>query len=144
MGNEVSLFKNISAEYIFDIVEKTDFFLIRSIQEGIKNSVLEEGVYLSDLAEQMNVPVTQISVAVKKLESKGYVLWKLDDSRERTYIMLTDRALKLESDQKRKMMDAYEKIVSNIRKEDLETTMLTISKIRQLFESEKEPSNKTA
>ena len=140
MGNEVSLFKNISAEYIFDIVEKTDFFLIRSIQEGIKNSVLEEGVYLSDLAEQMNVPVTQISAAVKKLESKGYVLWKLDDSRERTYIMLTDRALKLESDQKRKMMDAYEKIISNIRKEDLETTMLTISKIRQLFESEKEPS----
>ena len=142
MGNEVSLFKNISAEYIFDIVEKTDFFLIRSIQEGIKNSVLEEGVYLSDLAEQMNVPVTQITAAVKKLESKGYVLWKLDDSRERTYIMLTDRALKLESDQKRKMMDAYEKIISNIRKEDLETTMLTISKIRELFENRKDDIDK--
>ena len=140
MGKEVSLFKNISAEYIFDIVEKTDFFLIRSIQEGIKNSTLEDGVYLSDLAEQMSIPVTQISTAVKKLEGKGYVLWKLDDSRERTYIVLTDRALKLESDQRRKMMDAYEKIVSNIRKEDLETTMLTISKIRQLFESEKETS----
>lgn len=89
---------------------------------------MKEGVYLSDLAEQMSIPVTQISTAVKKLESKGYVLWKLDDSRERTYIMLTDRALKLESNQKRKMMDAYEKIISNIRKEDLETTMLTISK----------------
>ncbi len=140
MGKEVSLFKNISAEYIFDIVEKTDYFLIRSIQEGIKNSTLEDGVYLSDLAEQMSIPVTQISTAVKKLEGKGYVLWKLDDSREHTYVMLTDRALKLESDQRRKMMDAYEKIVSNIRKEDLETTMLTISKIRQLFESEKETS----
>ena len=88
----------------------------------------------------MSIPVTQISTAVKKLEGKGYVLWKLDDSREHTYVMLTDRALKLESDQRRKMMDAYEKIVSNIRKEDLETTMLTISKIRQLFESEKETS----
>ena len=140
MGKEVSLFKNISAEYIFDIVEKTDYFLIRSIQEGIKNSTLEDGVYLSDLAEQMSIPVTQISTAVKKLEGKGYVLWKLDDSREHTYVMLTDRALKLESDQRRKMMDAYEKIVSNIRKEDLETTLLTISKIRQLFESEKETS----
>lgn len=140
MGKEVSLFKNISAEYIFDIVEKTDYFLIRNIQEGIKNSTLEDGVYLSDLAEQMSIPVTQISTAVKKLEGKGYVLWKLDDSREHTYVMLTDRALKLESDQRRKMMDAYEKIVSNIRKEDLETTMLTISKIRQLFESEKETS----
>ena len=140
MGKEVSLFKNISAEYIFDIVEKTDYFLIRSIQEGIKNSTLEDGVYLSDLTEQMSIPVTQISTAVKKLEGKGYVLWKLDDSREHTYVMLTDRALKLESDQRRKMMDAYEKIVSNIRKEDLETTMLTISKIRQLFESEKETS----
>ena len=140
MGKEVSLFKNISAEYIFDIVEKTDYFLIRSIQEGIKNSTLEDGVYLSDLEEQMSIPVTQISTAVKKLEGKGYVLWKLDDSREHTYVMLTDRALKLESDQRRKMMDAYEKIVSNIRKEDLETTMLTISKIRQLFESEKETS----
>lgn len=140
MGKGISLFKNISAEYIFDIVEKTDFFLIRSIQEGIKNSTLEDGVYLSDLAEQMSIPVTQISTAVKKLEGKGYVLWKLDDSRERTYIVFTDRALKLESDQRCKMMDAYEKIVSNIRKEDLETTMLTISKIRQLFESEKETS----
>lgn len=140
MGKEISLFKNISAEYIFDIVEKTDFFLICSIQEGIKNSTLEDGVYLSDLAEQISIPVTQISTAVKKLEGKGYVLWKLDDSREHTYVMLTDRALKLESDQRRKMMDAYEKIVSNIRKEDLETTMLTISKIRQLFESEKETS----
>lgn len=140
MGKEISLFKNISAEYIFDIVEKTDFFLICSIQEGIKNSTLEDGVYLSDFAEQISIPVTQISTAVKKLEGKGYVLWKLDDSREHTYVMLTDRALKLESDQRRKMMDAYEKIVSNIRKEDLETTMLTISKIRQLFESEKETS----
>lgn len=102
--------------------------------EGIKNSTLEDGVYLSDIAEQMSIPVTQISTAVKKLEGKGYVLWKLDDSREHTYVMLTDRALKL------KMMDAYEKIVSNIRKEDLETTILTISKIRQLFESEKETS----
>ena len=140
MGKEISLFKNISAEYIFDIVEKTDFFLICSIQEEIKNSTLEDGVYLSDLAEQISIPVTQISTAVKKLEGKGYVLWKLDDSREHTYVMLTDKALKLESDQRRKMMDAYEKIVSNIRKEDLETTMLTISKIRQLFESEKETS----
>ena len=140
MAKEISLFKNISAEYIFDIVEKTDFFLICSIQEGIKNSTLEDGVYLSDFAEQISIPVTQISTAVKKLEGKGYVLWKLDDSREHTYVMLTDRALKLESDQRRKMMDAYEKIVSNIRKEDLETTMLTISKIRQLFESEKETS----
>lgn len=108
--------------------------------EEIKNSTLEDGVYLSDIAEQMSIPVTQISTAVKKLEGKGYVLWKLDDSREHTYVMLTDRALKLKSDQRRKMMDAYEKIVSNIRKEDLETTMLTISKIRQLFESEKETS----
>lgn len=114
--------------------------IIYILMEGIKNSTLEDGVYLSDIAEQMSIPVTQISTAVKKLEGKGYVLWKLDDSREHTYVMLTDRALKLKSDQRRKMMDAYEKIVSNIRKEDLETTMLTISKIRQLFESEKETS----
>ena len=114
--------------------------IIYILMEGIKNSTLEDGVYLSDIAEQMSIPVTQISTAVKKLEGKGYVLWKHDDSREHTYVMLTDRALKLKSDQRRKMMDAYEKIVSNIRKEDLETTMLTISKIRQLFESEKETS----
>lgn len=114
--------------------------IIYILMEEIKNSTLEDGVYLSDIAEQMSIPVTQISTAVKKLEGKGYVLWKLDDSREHTYVMLTDRALKLKSDQRRKMMDAYEKIVSNIRKEDLETTMLTISKIRQLFESEKETS----
>lgn len=126
--------KNINVDRVFEIMERTDYFFLYNIKLCMKKSKIKNGVYLSDLAEEMKMPVADISKAVKNLEDKGYVSWKLDKQKEKTYIVLTNKAVELGGSQKRKLMDAYEKIITNIRKEDLEITKLTLSKIRKLLE----------
>lgn len=129
--------KSINVERVFEFIERTDYFFIYNIKECIKKSDCPDGVYLSELAEHMEMPITELSKAVKNLEDKGYVTWKLDENKEKTYIVMTNKAVELSRGQKRKMIDAYEKITSNIRKDDMEVTMLTLSKIRQLLEEMK-------
>lgn len=126
--------ENIRARHISELIARTDYFFLHNIKECIEKSELENGVYLSELAGEMRMSVTDTSKAVKGLEEKGYVTWKLDEDKKKTYIILTDKAYELERGQKRKLLDLYEQITANIRKEDMEVTMLTLSKIRQLLE----------
>ena len=126
--------KSMDVGRVFEIMERTDYFFIYNIKLCMEHSEIEGGVYLSELAKQMEMSVPDVSKAVKNMEDKGYVAWKLDEKKERTYIVLTDKANDLGRRQKRKIMDAYEKITTNIRQEDMETTLLTLSKIRQLLE----------
>lgn len=126
--------KSVNVERVFQVIERTDYLFLYNIKECMNNSESPEGVYLSELAEQMELSITDTSKAVKSLEEKGYVIWKLDENKEKTYIVLTNKAVELSRGQKRKMTEAYKKITSNIRKEDIEFTLQTLSKIRQLLE----------
>lgn len=125
--------KSMNVEKVFAFLDRTDYFFLYNIKRCMEASELEDGVYLSELAEAMNLPMSKISVTVKKLQEKGYVNWKTDMKEERTFITLTNSAKELMMRQRQHMMDAYEKIVTSVRKEDLETTLLTLSKIRQLI-----------
>lgn len=126
--------KSINVERVFGIIERTEYFLIYNIKKCMEKSEIAGGVYLSALAEAMELSIADASKAVKSLEEKGYVTWKLDEKKEKTYIVLTNKAIELGQAQKRKIVDAYKKITSNIGKEDMEVTLLTLSKIRQLLE----------
>lgn len=123
----------MNVEKVFAFLDRTDYFFLYNIKKCMETSELEEGVYLSELADYVNLPMSKLSAAVKKLQEKGYVSWKTDMQQERTFITLTNSAMELMAQQKRHMMDAYEKIVNGIRKEDIETTLLTLGKIRELM-----------
>ena len=125
--------KSMNVEKVFAFLDRTDYFFLYNIKKCMETSELEEGVYLSELAEFMGLPMAKISITVKKLQEKGYVSWKTDMKEERTFITLTTSAKELMRRQKEHMMNAYEKILANIRKEDLEATLMTLSKIRDLL-----------
>ena len=126
--------KSINVESIFEFVERTDYLLLYSIKECVEKSDCHEGVYLSEVAEYMKLSIPETSKMVKSLENKGYIIWKLDEKKERTYLVLTNKAIELSNCQKEKMIEAYEKIVSNIQEDDLAVTRCTLKKIRQLME----------
>lgn len=126
--------KSMNVEKVFAFLDRTDYFFLYNINKCMETSELEDGVYLSELAEFMSLPMAKISVTVKKLQEKGYVSWKTDMKEERTFITLTNSAKDLMERQKQHMTDAYEKIVTNISKADLETTTKTLGKIRDLIE----------
>ena len=59
----------------------------------------------------MKLLIPETSKMVKSLESKGYIIWELDEKKkERTYLGLTNKAIELSNCQKEKMIEAYEKI----------------------------------
>ena len=132
-GEEFFL-ENLNVESVFNIIERADYFFLYYIRQCMKTSEGEEGVYLSELAEKMNMSIVEASKAAKNLENKGYVTWKLDESKEKTYLLLTNKAVELMQSQRRKLLDAYQKITEGIRREDLEVTLLTLSKIKFLLE----------
>ncbi|GAB5611465.1 hypothetical protein JCM37173_19910 [Allocoprococcus similis] len=105
-----------------------------SIKECVEKSDCHEGVYLSEVAEHMKLSIPETSKMVKSLENKGYIIWKLDEKKERTYLVLTNKAIELSHCQKEKMIEAYEKIISNIQEDELAVTRCTLRKIRQLME----------
>lgn len=126
--------KSINVESIFEFVERTDYLFLYSIKECVEKSGCHEGVYLSEVAEYMKLSIPETSKMVKSLENKGYIIWKLDEKKERTYLVLTNKAIELSNCQKEKMIEAYEKIISNIQEDDLAVTRCTLRKIRQLME----------
>lgn len=126
--------KSINVESIFEFVERTDYLFHYSIKECVEKSDCHEGVYLSEVAEYMKLSIPETSKMVKSLENKGYIIWKLDEKKERTYLVLTNKAIELSNCQKEKMIEAYEKIISNIQEDDLAVTRCTLRKIRQLME----------
>lgn len=126
--------KSINVESIFEFVERTDYLFLYSIKECVEKSDWHEGVYLSEVAEYMKLSIPETSKMVKSLENKGYIIWKLDEKKERTYLVLTNKAIELSNCQKEKMIEAYEKIISNIQEDDLAVTQCTLRKIRQLME----------
>ena len=81
--------KSINVESIFEFVERTDYLFLYSIKECVEKSDCHEGVYLSEVAEYMKLSIPETSKMVKSLENKGYIIWKLDEKKERTYIIAT-------------------------------------------------------
>ncbi|MCD8189837.1 MAG: MarR family transcriptional regulator [Clostridiales bacterium] len=119
----------LNVEKVFAFIDQTDSFWLYHIER----SEAEDGrVYLSDLAAEMDVTVPVASRSIRALAEKGYVLWETDEKRERTYVSLTGRAKELMDSQRQRMSSAYEKALETIPREDLETTMSTMAKIRSI------------
>ena len=80
--------KSINVESIFEFVERTDYLFLYSIKECVEKSDCHEGVYLSEVAEYMKLSIPETSKMVKNLENKGYIIWKLDEKKERMILSI--------------------------------------------------------
>lgn len=94
--------KSVNVESIFEFIERTDYLFLYSIKECVEKSDCHERVYLSEVAEYMKLSIPETSKMVKSLENKGYIIWKLDEKKERTYLVLTNKAIELSNCQKEK------------------------------------------
>ncbi|MDO4479311.1 MAG: MarR family transcriptional regulator [Lachnospiraceae bacterium] len=136
-GKEEEFFlKYLYVDHVFQIIERVDYYLIYNIEKCSEQSDIPDGAYLSDLPERMKLPIERISEAMRGMEEKGYVTWELHDSKERTYVKLTNRALEQADRQRQKIVDAYNEITENIPRHELEITVATLGKIRELMADE--------
>lgn len=123
--------KNINAGKVFEIIERADYAVLYTIRQMAGKQ--EDPVYLSDLAAKMELPLQNASKAITQLEARGYVTWSMDEEKECTYVTLTKKAKSKMEEQRKRLMDAYQKISEEIKEEDIKTTIQTLSTIRALF-----------
>lgn len=62
----------------------------------------------------MHFELPDISKAIEKLQDKGYVSWKTDNSAGKTYVELTSKAVELMFDERLRMKKCYEQIREEI------------------------------
>ncbi len=117
---------------IFEAIERSDYLLLCNVQKCMEESGGDRA-YLTEIAERMRLTVVETSGAVKILEDKGCVSRKMDENKERTYVMLTGKAKNSMDAQNRKMENAYRKITREISDEDLRLTVGTLKKIREII-----------
>ena len=131
VGIELFLF-NPETEDIFSLIDKMDYVYLYNITDYLRSNPGVERAYLSDLAEFFETPVARVSRIVKMLEKKGYVIWKMDENRERTYVELSNMAVELLKAQKDKLIRCSKIVHENIPEEELEVTQNTLQKIRTI------------
>ncbi len=127
----------INADVIFDLVERTDYYFMYRIMHS--HAIFEDGrsVYLSDLAEDLEMPVVELSKVMHAMEDKGYVTWHTDEKKERSYVTLTGKAVSLMSGQKQMMIECYKKILELIPQEELTAALKTMGDIRRIIKKVK-------
>lgn len=123
---------NTNIDRVFAYLERADYALLYMIEECMKEAEPHDKAYLAELAVHAGLSMPDMSKAVKKLEGKGYVTWKLDHEKKRTYIKLTETAVDLMEQQRKKLSDCYEQIVNTVPKEELDVTMKTLHTIREI------------
>lgn len=133
-NNYIDLFvmeKN-SEESLFNIVDRADYLMLRYIDICRQKYPDQNRVYLVNLANEMEVPISEISKAATHLQDRNYVTWKTDESGRMTYVEITDLARSRMSAQEKRIERMKEKVMESISDEDLATTIRTMEKVAEL------------
>ncbi|MCD8131074.1 MAG: MarR family transcriptional regulator [Lachnospiraceae bacterium] len=129
-----SFFLNsFNVDRLFRGIERSDYIFLYYIQMCIEAHPQQEKVYLAELAEAMNLDISEISRATERLQDKGYVIWKTDTSLGKTYVVFSSKAVELMADEKRRIIKCYEAVVQEIGMGELAGVVTTLKKIRDII-----------
>lgn len=102
----------------------------------------EDGkVYLKEIAEEVELPMNEVSADIKGLRDSGYVKWTHDGAGENgTYVVMTDNGNEMLEENRKKLADFYKKVIEEYgydklialvdSMKELETTMHRIHEER--------------
>lgn len=148
MGNNVSgveqlFLDNVNVEMVFNLVDRIDYLFLRYIRDAAEEEPGKPGVYLSELSEGLQLPMSEVSKEVSRLQDKGYVKWLMGEKRDRTYVEITKTAMDLLDRQKNHLKEIYQKIVTELGEEETAVILQNMHRIAMIVkEAEKQIENK--
>ena len=129
---------NFDIDRVFNSIERADYLFLYYIKSIVDAHEGNERVYLSDLADAMNLSIPELSREIEKLQDKGYVMWKTDSEAGKTYVKLTSKAVELMRDEIRWMKNCYTRIREEIGEDELEKASETVKKINAILKEMKQ------
>ena len=137
---ENSFLKYLNVDSIFDTIRRADYIFLFYVEELQKKSGQDEGVYLSDLAQALNMTIPQASRTARALQDQDLILWKTSSDKSRTYVQLTSNAIELMNYEEARMEEFYDAIVDNIDASELEGMLATMKKIAAIIDKKNKES----
>ena len=125
--------QTFDVDKVFSSVKRADYLFLYYIEHCSKSSQHESGAYLWELAEMMNMSITDISKAVTKLHDKGYVEWKTNAEKSKTYVELTKTAHRLMEEERDYMKRCFDEIEAEIDTDELSAMIKTMRKVGEII-----------
>ncbi len=141
MGNNVTgveqlFLDNVSVEMVFNLIDRIDYLFLRYIRDAGNQEAERQEVYLSDLAKGLQLPMSEVSKEVNRLQEKGYLKWLMSEKRDRTYVEVTQTALDLLERQKAHLHEIYEKILAELGEEETMSMLHSMHRIAEIVKRE--------
>ncbi len=93
---------------LFKNINPLDYEIISILARESEKNETGKKFYLSDMSEQIGLPISRVSRIVRRLYDKKLVDWKHDgDGNEGTYICITDGGLTAARDQHERLEKFY-------------------------------------
>lgn len=121
--------QTFDVDKVFSSVKRADYLFLYYIEHCSKSSKHESGAYLWELAEMMNMSIQDISKAVQKLQDKGYIDWKTNAEKSKTYVELTKTAHRLMEEERDYMKRCFDDIEEQVDADELSAMINTMHKV---------------
>lgn len=121
------------ANRVLASAQRLDYVYLRFIETGERHSESERGVYISELAESTGFPISRISSMMTRLQDKGYIIWRTNTEKDRTYVELTGKAKEALASDMDRNWKLYKAIREHISMQDLAVTARTMHSISELL-----------
>ena len=128
---------NFDIDKVFSTIQRADYLVLYYIKME-QEAHPGQKTYLSDLAADMGVRVTELSKGIEKLQDKGYLMWKTDREAGRTYVELSSKAVELMAEERDFMKRCYARLREELGDEELRRTVNTMQKLTAILKDERE------
>jgi DNA-binding MarR family transcriptional regulator len=119
---------------IFSKISLIDYTTLRKVYGKTTEEHITEPIYLSSLAEQFNLTISQVSTGVRRLQTKGYIYWEHDE--KGTFIRLSETGHRMMQEQQEILNDYFYNVIIRIGYERFVQLIDSIKGLEEIMEDE--------
>lgn len=131
-------FSNRAIQKVFQKMSSSEYVLMWLLFKHARDTGSEK-IYLKDLAQNLNLPMGQVSKIARDLQRKGFVLWTHDgDGQEGTYLQLTDNSRDSAMAQRELLTDFNQRVMKAFGEEEFIQLLGQIARLEAIMDQEAE------
>ncbi len=121
---------------IFQDISVPDYLILSNLAHRMGIHEPDAKVYLREISQEMELPITRVSRIVQNLQSKGYIYWEHDS--KGTYIYLSETGREVMTRQQENLKAFFGKVEERFGHEELVRTLEDMIRLEEAMEMEAE------
>ncbi|MCD8300704.1 MAG: hypothetical protein LUC41_05995 [Clostridiales bacterium] len=119
---------------IFSGISLSDYIILLRLSRTMGIHEPEAKVYLSDIQKEMEVPMSNVSRVVQRLQDKGYVYWKHD--KQGTYIFLSETGREAMKSQQETLRFFMQNVIDRVGIDDFIHVLDEMHRMEEIMDEE--------